>query len=100
MAEHSQALLTTAKAANYIRQLSKHFAHKIRVEDGEGLIIFHFADGRATAQAEGNHLKLHVDAATIGQHQRVEEIIGSHLERFAFRENLRVHWPDQTEMDI
>jgi hypothetical protein len=95
MVETSQVTLTTAKAANYAAQLAKHFGHKIKVEDQDGLTVFHFTAGRATAKAAPTDLTLTVQADTVEKRARVQEILGSHLERFAFREDLRVIWPDQ-----
>lgn len=93
MAETSELKLTTPKAENYVLQLSKHFGHKITVEDHDGVAVFFFKDGQGRASAEGETLTLTVVSDTAEQRQNVERILGSHLERFAFREDLRVVWP-------
>lgn len=83
----------TPKATGYLGQLCNHFGHKISVDRSEDTAVFHFADGLVTAQADGNTLVFDAQAETSAQLEKIEQIIGSHLERFAFRENLTVTWP-------
>ena len=90
----SQTTLITSKADGYVAQLAKHFGHKIVVEQRADAVVFHFSAGTARAQAEGDLLRLSVQAETLEQLQEVEQILGSHLERFAFREDLRVIWSE------
>ncbi len=92
----SQTTLSTPKADGYVTQLCKHFGHKIEVENSDGAAVFHFSSGTARAQAEGDLLTLSAQAETVAKLREVEEILGAHLERFAFREDLRVIWPEGT----
>lgn len=95
----SNTALSTPKADGYVAQLAKHFGHKINVEQQADAAVFHFSAGTAWTQAEGDQLRLSVEADTLEQLQEVEEIFSSHLERFAFREDLRVVWPDITGLE-
>lgn len=89
---HSKTAIHTPKAAGYLAQLCKHFGHKTEVEqDAEGA-VFHFSDGLARVNSESSVLNLRVEAETAPKLRNLEHIVGSHLERFAFRENLRVTW--------
>lgn len=89
---HSKTAVHTPKAAGYLAQLCKHFGHKIDVEQDADGAVFHFKDGLARGAAENSVLTLRVEAETEPKLRNLEHIVGSHLERFAFRENLRVTW--------
>lgn len=86
--------VTTPKAAGYATQLGKHFGHKIPVETEGGETRIRFGFGLGLAIAEGDRLRLVAEAESDDDARKVAGILGSHLERFAFRENLSVAWPD------
>lgn len=83
----------TSKADGYLSQLCKHFGHKISVDQLDDTAVFHFTGGTVTAHSDGENLTFNVHANTSDRLQKIAQIIGSHLERFAFRENLTVTWP-------
>lgn len=95
----SKTTVSTPKAAGYVAQLAKHFGHKIDVEQKAGAVVFHFSAGTAQARADGKLLQLNAEAETFEHLHEVEQILGSHLERFAFREDLRVIWPEATGIE-
>lgn len=84
----STAIVPTPKASGYLQQLCKHFGHKVPAEftETDGTITFEM--GTATLHAEGDRLHLSV----VGDLDRMETVVGGHLERFAFREDLKVVW--------
>lgn len=84
----STATVPTAKPSSYLQQLCKHFGHKIPVEftSDQGRITFEM--GVAELEAAEDALILRVT----GDLDRMESVIASHLERFAFREELKVVW--------
>ncbi len=88
----SNAKFTTERASGYLQQLCKHFAHKIEVQfDPEaGLIKFPF--GQCNLNANKGVLDLTVTAETQSDLTKACRVIGSHLERFAFRENPKIDW--------
>lgn len=88
----SNAKFTTERASGYLQQLCKHFAHKIEVQfDPEaGLIQFPF--GQCNLNANQGVLDLTVTAETQSDLTKACRVIGSHLERFAFRENPKIDW--------
>ena len=92
MARRSRAVVETAMAARYLGQLCQHFRHKIPVtrNDAAGRIEFPF--GACALFATEGTLTLTAEAADAEALGRLQEVIGRHLLRFAFREALTVAW--------
>lgn len=88
----ARAEVTTTKPVPYMRQLCKHFGHKLDAEFGDdsGWIIF--SDGRCDLRAADRVLELTVTAATADGREHVKRVVGSHLERFGRRDELTVSW--------
>jgi len=88
----STTTVTTDHAARYLSQLCKHFRHKapVQLDDDGGEIQFDF--GTAAINATAESLQMTVQASDLTALTRGESIIGSHLERFAFRENISLEW--------
>ena len=84
----SATTIDTQHASRYLQQLCKHFAHKIPVtytpEHGE----CHFAYGTATLDADDAVLRIVVAASDEAGRKQAEDVVESHLLRFAFREEL------------
>lgn len=89
-----QATVTTPKATAYMAQLGKHFGHKIKVEQVGDATVFYFAFGTGEADVSGDQLTLTALAETHESMAKLARVMGSHLERFAFRENLTLVWPE------
>ena len=90
----SKAAVQTEKPVPYMRQLCKHFGHKIEAEFGDTTGWIQFSVGRCEldADTEGNVLNLTVSAATPEELERMRQVVGSHLERFGRRDELVVTW--------
>lgn len=88
----SRADVATAKPVPYMRQLCKHFGHKVDAsfDDDSGYIQFEF--GRCELHAADGELQLTVTAADDAGRERMRSVIGSHLERFGARDGLSVAW--------
>jgi catechol 2,3-dioxygenase len=88
----SQAVVATATPSRYLKQLSRHFAHKleVRFDDQHGVIPL--AAGHVQLDAEEGALRVRAFAQTASGLRRVEQVIGSHLERFGRRDGLRIEW--------
>jgi uncharacterized protein len=88
----SQAQVATDKPVAYMRQLCKHFGHKLDAsfDDDSGYIQFDF--GRCELHASDRTLAIEVSAADEDDHRRMESVVGSHLERFGRRDGLSVSW--------
>jgi DNA-binding PadR family transcriptional regulator len=88
----SAAEVRTPKAAGYLAQLCKHFAHKIPAsyEGSEGRIGF--PRGECRLRAEGEALTMTVEAGDREALEQLQDVVARHLLRFAFREELAVEW--------
>jgi uncharacterized protein len=90
----SRADVATDKPVAYMRQLCKHFGHKVDASFGEDSGYIQFEFGRCDLHASGGTLRLEVTAADAESHERMERVVGSHLERFGRRDELSVAWSD------
>ena len=84
----------TQHASRYLQQLCKHWGHKYtvtftpengRIEMSAGVLIL-------DADAEGLDLHLTAEADVL---QQMEGVVERHLERFAFKEELKFDWIGQ-----
>ena len=80
----STAHLTTVHGSKYLQQLCKHFGHKVPLEftPTEGRVDLPFGACRFTADDQSLHMTVEGEGAALS---RLEQFVGSHLERFAFR---------------
>ncbi len=85
----STTYIETPKAERYLQQLCKHFGHKVPVDfdHQQGSITLPF--GTCSLAAQESTLSMTVSGADI---EKLEQVIGSHFERFAFRETVKVIW--------
>lgn len=83
------ATLSTGNAAKYIAQLCKHFAHKVDVSHSDGHGECRFVCGTAVMDAEETTMRIRVTAPDEDQSKETQQVIESHLLRFAFREELQ-----------
>jgi hypothetical protein len=92
----SRADVVTDRPSPYLKQLCKHFRHKLDVtfDDETGTIPFAF--GRCELRAGDGVLHLEAIAATPEELERVENVAGSHLVRFGRRHELTVEWSPAT----
>jgi hypothetical protein len=88
----STAAVTTTKPVPYMRQLCKHFGHKNDASFGDTSGQISFDYGRCELDAGAGVLSLRVVAEEEESLERLERVIGSHLERFGRRDGLSVSW--------
>jgi hypothetical protein len=88
----STAEIATPQAARYLTQLCKHFEHRLPVTlgDAAGHIIFTIGDCRLRAEQE--MLLLSLEAPDDVQLLQLQDVVGRHLLRFAFREGMQIAW--------
>ena len=82
----SHARLATDKAARYMTQLGKHWSHKFPVLLGEADCEIELPLGRCAMRADAEGLAITASAETHEGLTKLEDVIASHLARFAFRE--------------
>ena len=87
----TQAIVPTDKASRYLQQLCKHWSHKFEVTfDAEsGHVPLPIGDARMAAGAEA--LTITLTTPEGGDMARLQDVVSSHLNRFAFREGELVY---------
>ena len=92
----SVARVPTLSASRYLQQLAKHWSHKMQVSftAEEGTILF--PDGSKLAmRADSDTLDIVLTVPEDGDVARMQDVVDSHLDRFAFREApLTFDWRD------
>lgn len=86
------AVVPTSAGVRYVKQLVAHLGRKAEVRsepEGERLV---FGTGSCLLVSGTDAVRLHATAETLENLQRVEEIVGGHLERFGNRDGLAVVW--------
>ena len=88
----SVARVATDKAARYMGQLCKHFAHKIPATFDADSGRIEFSIGVCELAVAKDALVLHVTAADAETLAQMEDVVARHLVRFGFRDELVVTW--------
>lgn len=81
--------IETPFGSKYLQQLCKHFAHKIVTEFDETQGQCHFAFGTAYMSADPKGLTVRFELHADTHKAQAQSVIDSHLERFAYRENIK-----------
>ena len=92
MPEVSRSSVATETPERYIKQLGSHFGHKIEVTEHDGATVLAFPMGECALRAAGSTIELTATAATLEDLDRLEDVVGRHLERFGARNELTVTW--------
>ena len=83
---HVTATVPTAHGGKYVRQLCKHWAHKLDVTlDGDTGVV-RFPNAVATMTGEAGTLRIDLTADSAETAEQMKGVIERHLDRFAFRE--------------
>lgn len=80
------AQVPTANGGKYVRQLCKHWSHKLEVELEGDRGIVRFPAAVATMAGEADAIRIELSANDGETLERMKGVIASHLDRFAFRE--------------
>jgi uncharacterized protein len=88
----ARAAVTTDAAERYVKQLASHLGRKAEVrEEPEGRRVV-IGDGSCLLLAGETALELRAEAVSTESLERVQHVVGSHLERFGQRNELIVEW--------
>jgi uncharacterized protein len=90
MTFQQHARVQTTEPARYMKQLCRHFGHKIPAEFDDDRGSIEFSDGRCELTVEPETLVLVTTSESVEGAAHVADVIASHLTRFGFREELSV----------
>lgn len=81
-----EATVKTDSGGKYVRQLCKHWSHKLetRVEGDTGTVTFPTAV--ATMAADETGIAISITGEDRADVERLTGVVASHIDRFAFRE--------------
>ncbi|NKB54385.1 MAG: DUF2218 domain-containing protein [Rhizobiaceae bacterium] len=91
----STARVSIKPAQKYLKQLAKHFAHKVDVEQSDNDAVVKLSYGYFELRTDGEDvLVMQTFTDTDEYRKRLEHVAASHLERFAFRDPPMIEWSD------
>lgn len=89
----SSSTIPTANAKRYMVQLCKHFGHRAAASFDERSGRIRFEAGEVRLRWSPRTLMVIIDTGAADALARLEQVVESHLKRFAFREpELTVEW--------
>lgn len=80
------ATVATANGGKYVRQLCKHWSHKLEVEQEGDNGKVTFPNAVVTMVADEQGIAVRISGEERGEIERLTDVVASHLDRFAFRE--------------
>ena len=85
----------TLKAISYLKKFCRHFAYKLptKFDHTDGYVDFPFGD--CWLRIKGNVITIRLEAETSDSLAKMEGVVGSHMERFAFRDEVKLSWVRQ-----
>ncbi|MDO9416811.1 DUF2218 domain-containing protein [Pararhizobium sp.] len=92
----AKAKVVTEHASRYLQQLCKHWGHKYGVtfDPAQGTIVFDETSS-CELKADPTTLFLTVHHSDADKIERLAEVVAVHITRFAFREELDIHWRNE-----
>jgi len=87
----ASARVPTAHASRYLQQLCKHWSHKFPVSFTPRNGRIELPLGVCILDADEDGLGVLLDTAA-DQLTRMEDVVAEHINRFAFKEDLRFDW--------
>lgn len=93
----SAAMFKTERASRHLAALCHHFGRKVEAECNEASGWVQFPFGRCDLLATPTCLEMHIAAESKEHIDTLAQVMTSHLERFAFRENPQLVWEDMPE---
>lgn len=80
------AKVATPNGGKYVRQLCKHWSHKLEVElDGDAGKVT-FPSAVTTMSADGEGIVIEITGENRDDVERLTDVVARHIDRFAFRE--------------
>jgi hypothetical protein len=88
----ASALLATAEADGLVLRMRNHFRHKVPVEDRGTVTGFRIPAGEFELEPGDGSLAIRARAADDAGLARVQEVVSSHLARFARSSDVNLRW--------
>lgn len=79
-------------AQKYLTTLCRHFARKVPATWNENTGTVNFAMGQAKFSCSQDSLLIHCYASLPAEMEQLQAVISSHLQMFARREPVIIHW--------
>lgn len=92
MARLAHSVIPTDKASRYLTQLAKHWSHKLVVEFDAHEARIDLPTGPCFLSADRGSLAVLVQADDDVDLEKIQDVVARHLERFGYREGLKVEW--------
>ena len=88
----SRAVVPTARGQRWVKQLASHLGRKAEVREQEDGTLLVLGGGSCLMAADDAALRFSASADDAASLERVQDVVGRHLERFAAAEGLTVSW--------
>lgn len=88
----SRADVATDAPARYAKQLASHLGRKVAVREEGDVRVLDFGIGSCTLTPGDGVLAMLAEATDEEGLARIEQVVGSHLERFGQKRELAVTW--------
>ncbi len=91
---NSKVIITTDHASKYLKQMCKHFAHKVDVDFDDFNAAVAFPPGPCQMTASETELVISCQSESEKGVAVIQSIIDQHIVKFAWREELELNWFD------
>lgn len=88
----THSTVVTTNPERFIKQLASHLGRKLEVSRADDATVIEFDGGSCELRSAGTALEMQASAGSSEVLDRVQRVVGSHLERFGTREGLVVEW--------
>ncbi|EQB13891.1 DUF2218 domain-containing protein [Novosphingobium lindaniclasticum] len=78
--------VATDNGGKYVRQLCKHWSHKLQTQVEGDIGTVTFPTAVATMAADGEGIAISITGADRADLERLAQVVATHIDRFAFRE--------------
>ena len=89
---NSHVVIPTAHASKYLKQMCKHFAHKVEVDFDDFRAHVAFPPGPCQMNADASELVISCQSDSEKGIEVMQSIIDQHIVKFAWREDLKLNW--------
>ena len=88
----AQASVAIPTPARYMVRLCNHFAHRVTVHREPDSARVEFPGGLGTMHATADRLDIQLEANDPATLERLQEVVGRHLEQVASAETFEINW--------